>query len=92
MSIETHDRAGRFLPGNQAARGHTKRFSALRKELREAVAADWQGIVGSLIEAAKAGDIAAAKLLIEHTLGKPVDSVELRREADRRRDSVSFRI
>ncbi len=70
---------GTFLPGNKAARGnpHARRVARLRSALLKAVTpADIRRIVKSLIEAAAAGDTAAAKIVLDRTLGRP-DAIDL---------------
>ncbi|MFO0839913.1 MAG: hypothetical protein U1D55_15485 [Phycisphaerae bacterium] len=64
---------GRFRPGNQFGRGnpHAQRVQELRSALLSALSdADLQAIVEALVESAKRGDVAAAKLLFERTLGR----------------------
>ncbi|HEY3325210.1 MAG TPA: hypothetical protein VGP72_32455 [Planctomycetota bacterium] len=66
---------GRFSPGNRLARGNPfgQRQARLRTALLEAVTEDdLRSIIHSLIEKAKAGDVAATRLLFDYSIGKPV--------------------
>jgi hypothetical protein len=65
---------GRFTPGNKHARGnpHAKRVARLRSALLKAVSpADLREVVVALLSAAKAGDVAAARELLQRLLGPP---------------------
>lgn len=69
-----HDVAGRFLPGNKAAKGnpHAKRIARLRAKLLATIRpADLAAVVKSMLDKARDGDVAAARLLLEYTLGRP---------------------
>ena len=69
-----HDAAGRFLPGNKAATGnpHAKRIARLRSKLLATIRpADLAAVVESMLDKARDGDVAAARLLLEYTLGRP---------------------
>ena len=66
-------KGNRFGPGNPFAR----QVAGLRKALLDRVTAeDIQAIVEKLLQMAKAGDVAAAKLLLSYTIGKPQPAVE----------------
>jgi len=68
---------GRFLPGNRAAKGnpYARHVAKLRAALMRAVTPlDVQEIIDSLVRAAKAGDINAARIILERTLGKPLEA------------------
>jgi hypothetical protein len=68
--------SGRFAAGNKGGPGnpHARRVAELRAALLEAVTpADMKAIVAKLVRKAKAGDIRAAREIIERTLGKPVE-------------------
>jgi hypothetical protein len=70
------DALGRFSPGNRAADGHPRPFArrtaALRRAFVEAVTPeDLRVIAKKLISKARSGDLAAIKLLLLWTLGKP---------------------
>ncbi len=68
---------GRFLPGNPGGPGnpHAARVAALRGALLEAVTpADLAAIARSLVQAARSGDVAAAKLVFERVLGRPLEA------------------
>ena len=71
---------GKFTKGNRCGTGNplNKRAAQLRSAmLRTVKPSDLADIIKKLIELAKDGDIAAAKLVLERTLGKQsmVDSV-----------------
>jgi hypothetical protein len=73
-----HD--GKFAQGNRFARGnpYLKRVHALRAKLVEcATDEDLEKIVKKLSELAAGGDVAAARLWLEHCLGKPTQALEL---------------
>jgi len=66
-------KGNRFGPGNPFAR----QVAGLRKALLDRVTAeDIQAIAEKLLQLAKAGDVAAAKLLLSYTIGKPQPAVE----------------
>ena len=76
---EDRDRGtdGRFRLGNKAAVGHGSRYASRVAELRGAMlarvtAADVSAVIGAMINAAKGGDVPAAKLLLQWTLGEPL--------------------
>src|SRR5262249_27689735 len=74
-----HDARGRFTKGNKAGRGnpHARQVAALRKALLETVTEqDMIEIAHALMIQAKMGDVAAAKLLLAYTLGKPLESAD----------------
>ena len=65
---------GRFLPGNKCGRGSPLAGQAakLRAALFRAVKiGDVKAIIGSLIDKARGGDVAAAKLVLQYTVGEP---------------------
>jgi len=73
---------GRFRRGNSASRGNPLggQVSKLRAALIEAVSeGDMREVAAGLIKAAKAGDVAAAKVLLTYTLGKPIEHDLLQR-------------
>jgi hypothetical protein len=80
----TEDKAGRgpdgkFAPGNHLGRGNpfARKCAELRKALLNAVTAqDIAEIVAKLLEKAKAGDAAAARVLFSYTMGKPAPVVD----------------
>jgi hypothetical protein len=78
---EARDPRGRFAPGNRAAKGNplAKKAAQLRGALLRAVSSgDLRIVVKELVRQAKAGDVQAAKLLLDRTLGPavPVDLLE----------------
>jgi hypothetical protein len=67
------DESGRFAYGNACAKGNplNRRVQRLRAELiRNVKADDIQAIVKTLIERAKAGDVAAAREVLDRCIGK----------------------
>jgi hypothetical protein len=69
-------RDGKFLPGNKAAKGNplARKAQELRVALFASVSpSDLQAIVGKLIGLAKAGDVQAAKVVLDRVLGPPVE-------------------
>ena len=62
---------GRFQAGNQAAVGHSSRSQKIRHVMLEAISEDdVRAVVTKLVALAKAGNLGAAKLLLDRTLGK----------------------
>lgn len=75
------DSNGRFLPGNRLAKGNpaARRAQSLRFALMRAVTpAELTEIVKKLIQLAIAGDVQAAKLILDRVLGPavPIDIEE----------------
>jgi hypothetical protein len=70
---------GQFLPGNRLAKGNpaAKKAQALRFALMKAVKpTDLRRIVAKLIDLAASGDVQAAKLILDRTLG-PATAVDV---------------
>ena len=68
------DRNGRFTKGNPGGPGnpYARRVAELRTALLETVGNDGLAeIVRGLVTAARGGDVAAAKLVLSYTLGRP---------------------
>ena len=66
---------GRFLPGNSGGPGnpHAWQVARLRSTLLRSVSQnEMRQIVKKLVAMSVAGDLAAAKLLLDYTLGAPV--------------------
>ena len=66
---------GQFIQGNTCAAGHrntlaTKRQKLTEKFLRSVSLTDLKAIVDKLIEQAKAGNVIAAKIVLDRALGK----------------------
>ena len=79
--------SGKFAAGNRFGKGnpHARRVQQLRTAILDAVTPDdVKAIVAGLIEAAKSGDVAAAKLLLDRCLGKVVaaDNVPFNLDGD----------
>jgi hypothetical protein len=71
------DRRGRFAVGNKLGRGNplAQQVQALRVALVGSVAAgDVEAVVKQLLREAKAGDVAATKVLLDRLLGPPVQA------------------
>ena len=71
------DESGRFLPGNPGGPGnpHAAQVGRLRSALLGAVTPeDMRAVALALVEKARAGDIAAARVLFDRVLGKPVEA------------------
>ena len=71
------DESGRFTPGNPGGPGnpHAAQVGRLRSALLDAVTLeDMRAVALALVEKAKAGDIAAARVLFDRVLGKPVEA------------------
>ena len=69
------DSSGRFSAGNSAARGnpHARKVAELRSALLAAVSTDdLAAVVRSLVDAAKSGDVQAAKVVFDRVLGPSV--------------------
>ncbi|HZY85156.1 MAG TPA: hypothetical protein VFE78_10020 [Gemmataceae bacterium] len=73
------DTHGRFGKGNAGGPGNpfARQVAALRSALLGRVTAeDVEAVAGELIRQAKEGNLAAAKLLLSYTLGKPAPAVD----------------
>jgi hypothetical protein len=73
------DAHGRFAKGNKGGPGNPygRKVAALRKALAEAVSEDdLKDVAAALLLQAKAGDLAAAKLLLNYLVGLPTDPVD----------------
>ena len=70
---------GQFAPGNPGGPGspYAKRVAELRAALLDSVSADHlRDIITAMVDAAKNGDVAAAKLVLDRCLGN-VDALDL---------------
>jgi hypothetical protein len=73
------DARGRFAPGNAGGPGNpfARRTAELRREfLAEATGEDLRAVCRALLERAKEGDVAAAKLAMSYLVGKPEKAVD----------------
>jgi hypothetical protein len=73
------DTGGRFARGNPGGPGnpHARRVAALRQTVLDTVGIEGiTEIVGGLVAAAKAGDVAAAKLVLGYAIGQPTPAVD----------------
>src|ERR1700712_4908718 len=74
-----HETNGRFARGNKGGPGNpfARRTAELRSLFQEEMSNDdLRGIARALIERAKKGDVAAAKVTLQYALGKPAAAVE----------------
>jgi hypothetical protein len=74
---EGRESNGRFAKGNAGGPGnpYARQVAALRLRALDRVSGDdIDEIIGKMVELAKAGDVAAARLVLHYTLGKPVAS------------------
>ncbi len=72
--------SGRFLPGWRGGPGnpHIKQTSRLRSELLQSIKpSDIKTIIRALLRKAKRGDVYAAREILDRTLGKPQQTIEL---------------
>ena len=77
--------SGQFTTGNRHGKGnpHFAKVAAIRSAVFKSVTpATVKGLVKALIERAKAGDIAAAKLILPYVIGQPVTAKEIEAEID----------
>jgi hypothetical protein len=75
---DRRDENGRFTKGNRGGFGNpfARRTAAFRRALAEAVSDDMiAAVVRKLAELAQAGDVAAIKLFLAYTVGKPAEAV-----------------
>jgi hypothetical protein len=73
------DAKGRFRRGNAGGPGNpfARQVAELRKAMLEAVTVERiRNITESMVQRAESGDVAAAKLVLQYTLGKPAAAVE----------------
>jgi len=71
------DKNGRFVKGNSGGPGNpfAARIGRLRSVLIDAVTEeDMRETIRAVVEAARGGDLAAAKLLFDRVLGPPVEA------------------
>jgi len=69
------DPKGRFQPGNRCGRGSplAGQVAKLRAALLKGVtAADMRDVIAALLVKAKAGDVAAVRVVLSYTIGEPV--------------------
>lgn len=78
------DRSGRFASGNSGGPGnpHARQVAQLRSTMLRAVTAkDLRAITKALVEKAKAGDVMAAREVLDRCFGKPRQGIDLEAEA-----------
>lgn len=76
------DKSGRFASGNRAGKGNplARKVQQLRTAMVDAVSdADVKEIIAALVTAAKAGDVTAAREILDRTVGKPAQTHLLQR-------------
>src|SRR5262245_62495021 len=69
-----HDARGRFAPGNGGGPGNpfARKTAALRRAMLDAVSdQDMAEVTAAVLGKAKGGDLGAAKLLYQYTVGRP---------------------
>ena len=89
--MSNRDDTGRFTPGNTAGKGnpHAAKVARLRAALLDAVTpSDIESIIQGLIAKAKGGDIHAAKIILERTLGQPLQADILERLEQLEKDLI----
>jgi hypothetical protein len=77
-----HDARGRFTAGNPGGRGNpfARKVAALRAAfLKDMTRDDIKEIAAALKAQAKKGDVAAARLVLAYSLGKPAKAVDVDR-------------
>src|SRR5262249_47427828 len=80
VSANGRDSKGLFAPGNTIAKGNVgnARMKELRRALLDCATPEKvKAVEESLHELAVGGDVAAAKVWLDHVVGKPVQAVEL---------------
>jgi hypothetical protein len=78
-TAEGRDPRGRFVAGNRGGPGNpfARQIAALRKAFLDSVTPeDLAAIAQALLAKAKAGDVAAAKLVLAYLLGKPAAAAD----------------
>ena len=72
------EKSGRFAPGNKFGQGnpHVRRLTEYRAAVREAIQPKYVAtVLKKMVKlAVEEGDVAAARVLLERTLGKPKDA------------------
>ena len=71
------DQQGRFAAGNPGGPGnpHAAQVGRLRSALLNAVTEeDMRAVVSTLVDQAKAGSVASARVLFDRVLGKPIEA------------------
>ena len=86
------DAGGSFLKGNRGGPGnpHARQVALLKSALHEALTEDGIAAVArAMLEKAKQGDVAAARLLLEYGIGKPVAGSRLATVIDSESDRAN---
>jgi len=84
---------GRFCVGNRAAvgRSHGRRVLALRTALLDAITpAKVKKIAKALVERAEQGDVAAAKVCLSYSVGRPAPAVDAHELAGQEYERLRF--
>jgi len=79
------DDNGRFIKGNKASPGRTKRLIEERylKRFSSTVkVAEWREIILKAIDQAKRGDPRARQWLSDYLVGKPIQGIELEQDGN----------
>jgi hypothetical protein len=77
--------SGRFVRGNRESVGHrpNRRAAELKAMLMAAASPDdLRAILLKLAEMAKGGDVQAARVYLDHVVGRPVQAVQVEMEVD----------
>jgi type VI protein secretion system component VasF len=85
--MDRDPQTGKFIPGNKAAAGRAKPHAAQVANLRAALFDELtedrlREVVRALIDAATEGDVSAARLVLQYSLGNPVEFDVLQRIED----------
>jgi hypothetical protein len=78
VAAPSHLPSGKFAPGNRLGKGnpHARRVAEWRAALFQEVTHDeMRAVIRRLLRMAKAGDVAAIKLLLDRTLGRVQEDV-----------------
>src|SRR5262245_33980244 len=73
------DAKGRFGKGNRGGPGnpYARQTAKLRQAMLDAVTPeDMQEVIAALKAKAKSGDVAAIRLMLQYTIGKPVEPID----------------
>ncbi len=79
-TADNRDALGRFGPGNKASKGNVNasKVRRLRMAMLEAIdEGDIDGIIRRLVKMAIAGDVAAAREVLDRVFGKAREAIEL---------------
>ena len=91
---ERDPHTGRFLPGNQAAKGHGRPSRPVELEILETFNAtvsksDWIDIIKVAVKLAKRGDYRAREWLADRVIGKPLQQIDIHAIAEAPDDVIN---